>query len=368
MRASAWDEAARQFDRARQALALTGPDAARRAALLVELARAQNHAGRHAGAGDARGGDAGGGGRRPARSRGARRSSSAPSRSRRGSPTWSVITALQHALVRSDDRPLRARLWPGSASRCTGRRARSAAPGRPADAVRMARASATVTLGSALARAPGGVLPDRQTAAASSRGGAVRAPRRSGDPDLALPMIRQVGYLLELGFGVQSEMAISPVEAVAEASHDRAAGVRAARAVAPRGAAGASGRRQALPPRQDGWRALRDSTIRSSSSAQRSVCAGSRAGSARCARHEGQRGRARGDALRAAHARGCLEDGDRAAARNELGRMARGGLEAIPRDNVWLLAMAFLAETAAALDDRGGRERHRLLGRSSGAT
>ena len=72
MRASAWDEAARQFDRALQALALTGPDAARRAAPARRARPRPEPRGRHAGAGDARGGDAGGGGRRPARSRGAR--------------------------------------------------------------------------------------------------------------------------------------------------------------------------------------------------------------------------------------------------------------------------------------------------------
>jgi len=167
--------------------------------------------------------------------------------------------------------------------------------------------------------------------------------------------VRQVGYLLELGDLVAADTAIETLALVAEEAHDARAQayvpLERSRRAALEGAFDAAERLTAEAARF-GAR-LRDSTIPLQAAAQ---IIGARwtqgcIGEMRSQLKQAADGHPSMPVYRAALALACCEAGDEPAARRELRHLAADDFRGIPRDSVWVLAMAFLSETTARLED-----------------
>ena len=179
--------------------------------------------------------------------------------------------------------------------------------------------------------------------------------------ELELPArVRQVGYLLELDDLAGSDIAIETLERLAADSHDPRAQayvpLERSRRRALEGFFDEAERLTAEAGRL-GAR-LRDSTIPIQTAAQ---VVGIRWAQGRIRE---MRANLKGFAdayaampvFRAAFALASCEDGREADARRELRLLSANDFEGIPRDNVWLLAMALLSETAAHLQDAEAAE------------
>jgi hypothetical protein len=361
LRALAWDEAARLFAQALAALELGEPDPNRRAELLVELGRA--HA--HAGADEARDTL-----RTAAICAGAVDRSDLLARAALefgafalspGIVDDEVVSLLEQALAAlgPDETDLRVRLLARLAvalywSPEVDRRLQLAQ-----EAVAMARRLGDrATLAYALANRQGASSsPDRTEECVETALELFRLTDSSGgEVELELPArVRQIGYLLELGDLPGSDVALATLERLAVASHDPRAQayvpLERSRRVALEGSFDEAERLTAEAARL-GAR-LRDSTIPMQTAAQ---LMGMRWAQGRLQEMEPQLRRfADGypamPVFRAALALACCEAGRDADARREVRLLGARRFAGIPRDNVWLLAMAFLSEACAHLDD-----------------
>jgi hypothetical protein len=360
LRSLAWDEAARLFEQSLAALELDGPQPETRAELLVELGRAEVHAGDE-----------------EARETLRTAAASATELERPdllaraaldlgafalspGIVDDELVRLLEQALDALDpsDSPLRARVLA---------RLAVALYWSPEVDRRLALADEAV----AMARR----LGDRATLAytLANKQGAMSSPDRTEECveialelfsisdarwtlELELPArVRQVGYLLELDDLAGSDMAIETLERLAADSHDPRAQafvpLERSRRKALEGFFDEAERLTAEAGRL-GAR-LRDSTIPIQAAAQ---VIGTRWAQGRIREmRENLKGFANAYAampvFRAAFALASCDDGREADARRELRLLAAHDFEDLPRDNVWLLAMAFLSETAAQLRD-----------------
>jgi AAA ATPase domain len=360
LRALAWDEAARLFEQSLAALELGGSQPETRAELLVELGRAEVHSG-------------------DAEARATLRTAAA-SATEVGRPDLlaraaldfgafalspgivdeELVRLLEQALDALDpsDSALRARVLARLAvalywSPQVDRRLALAD-----EAVAMARrigdrATRAYTLANKQAAS---ASPDRTEECVEMALELFRLSDSRWDLELELPArVRQVGYLLELDDLAGSDIAIETLERLAADSHDPRAQAyvplersrrntleglfdEAERLTAEAGRLGAR---------------LRDSTIPMQTAAQ---VIGIRWAQGRLRE---MRADLKGFAdrypampvFRAAFALASYEDGRDADARRELRLLAAHDFDDIPRDIVWLLAMAFLSETAAQLED-----------------
>lgn len=360
LRALAWDEAARLFEQSLAALELGGPEPETRAELLVELGRAEVHAGDEEARETLR--------------------TAAASAEELGRPDLlaraaldfgafalspgivdeELVHLLEQALDAIDpsDSPLRARLLARLAvalywSPEVDRRLALAD-----EAVAMARRIGDrPTLAYTLANKQGAASsPDRTEECVEMALELFRLSDSRWDLELQLPArVRQVGYLLELDDLAGSDIAIETLERLAADSHDPRAQayvpLERSRRNALEGIFDEAERLTAEAGRL-GAR-LRDSTIPIQTAAQ---VVGIRWAQGRIRE---MRANLKGFAdayaampvFRAGFALASCEDGREADARRELRLLSANDFEGIPRDNVWLLAMALLSETAAQLQD-----------------
>jgi AAA ATPase domain len=356
----AWDDAARLFQEALAALELGDPDPNARSELLVELGRARAHAGADeardtlrtaAGCAEAVG--------RPDLLARAALDFGAFALSP-GIVDEELVSLLDRALsaVGPGESELRVRLlarlgvalyWSPQVERRLQ---------VTDEAVAMARRLGDqATLAYALANRQGAMSsPDRTEECLETALELFRLTDSSAGLELELSArVRQIGYLLELDDLAGSDAALATLERLAAASHDPRAQayvpLEQSRRVALEGAfdeaerlSGEAGRLGAT---------LRDSTIPMQTAAQ---VMGMRWAQARLREMQPELKRfADGypamPVFRAAHALACYEGGRVADARRELRLLAPRRFAAVPRDNVWLLAMAFLSETCERLED-----------------
>ena len=356
--AFAWDEAARLFQQALDALELGSAEPGERAELLVELGRAQGHAGAGEARETLRAVAAAAPGRPELLARAALEFGAfalSP-----GVVDQELVRMLNAALAAlgEDDTALRVRLlarlgvalyWSGDAERRTA---------VAEEAVTMARRlDEPTTLAYALANWQAAASsPDRTEECLKVAEQLFDLAAQTGDVEVALSAhVRQIGYLLELGDLVAADTAIETLANVAEEAHDARAQayvpLERSRRAALEGAFD-DAERLTTEAARFGAR-LRDSTIPLQAAAQ---IIGIRWTQGRIAEMRSQLKQA-ADGLpampvyRAALALACCEAGDEPAARRELRHLAVGDFGGIPRDNVWVLAMAFVSETTARLED-----------------
>ena len=371
--AFAWDEAVRLFEQALAALELGEPDAGRRTELLVRLGHAQAHAG----AAEARdtlrsGAEAAAAAGRPDLIALAALDFGSFALSP-GILDEELVALLERALdaLGPGDDPLRVRVlarlavalyWSDDVER------RLAVAD---EAVAMARRLGDrATLAYALLNHQGATSsPDRTEECVRTAAELFRLAEASGDPELQLPArVRQIGYLLELDDLPGSDVALETLERLARESQDPRAQayvpLERSRRLALEGRFEEAERLTAEAARL-GAR-LRDSTIPMQAAAQ---TIGMRWMQGRMSEVYDQLKRfADGypamPVYRAALALACCESGRDADARRELRVLAADGFAGIPRDSIWLLCVAFLAETcrdlgeaepAAALYDEAAR-------------
>ena len=182
-----------------------------------------------------------------------------------------------------------------------------------------------------------------------------------GELELELPArVRQIGYLLELDDLAGSDVALETLERLAADSHDPRAQayvpLERSRRMALEGSFAEAEQLTAEAGRLAAD--LRDSTIPMQTAAQ---VVGMRWAQGRMGEmHQQLKRFAEGypamPVFRAALALACCETGRDADARRELRLLAERDFEGVPRDNVWLLAMALLSETCARLEDASAAE------------
>jgi hypothetical protein len=365
LRALAWDEAARLFDQALTALDLGDPDPTHRAELLVELGRAQVHAG-SAEARDTL--------------RTAARCASAVERPdllaraaldfgafalSPGVVDEELVGLLEAALAALDpsDSALRVRLlarlgvalyWSPDAERRLSLTEEAVAIAR--------RLGDRATLAYALANRQGAMSsPDRTEECVQIAHELYGLCDSRGELELELPArVRQIGYLLELDDLAGSDVALETLERLAADSHDPRAQAYVPLERSRRMALEGSFAEAEQLTAEAGKLAadLRDSTIPMQTAAQ---VVGMRWAQGRMGEmHQQLKRFAEGypamPVFRAALALACCETGRDADARRELRLLAERDFEGVPRDNVWLLAMAFLSETCARLEDASAAE------------
>lgn len=360
LRALAWDEAARLFEQALAALDLGDPDPNRRAELLVELGRAQVHAG-FAEARDTL--------------RTAARSAAAVGRPdllaraaldfgafalSPGVVDEELVSLLEEALAALDpsDSTLRVRLLArlGVALYWSPEVERRLALTEEAVAIAR-RLGDRATLAYALANRQGATSsPDRTEECVQIAHELYRLCDSRGELELELPArVRHIGYLLELDDLAGSDVALDTLERLAADSHDPRAQayvpLERSRRIALEGSFAEA---EALTAEAGRLGAnLRDSTIPMQTAAQ---IIGMRWIQGRMGEmHQQLKRFADGypalPAYRAALALACCELGRDADARREFRLLAKGDFTGLPRDNVWLLSMALLSETCAHLED-----------------
>jgi hypothetical protein len=177
-----------------------------------------------------------------------------------------------------------------------------------------------------------------------------------GELELELPArVRHIGYLLELDDLAGADVALETLERLAADSHDPRAQayvpLERSRRIALEGSFAEAEELTAEAARLGAD--LRDSTIPMQTAAQ---IVGMRWAQGRIGEmHQQLKRFADGypamPVFRAALSLACCETGRDADARRELRLLADRDFEGLPRDNVWLLSMAFLSETCAHLED-----------------
>jgi hypothetical protein len=359
-RGLAWDEAARLFRQALAALELDQPDPSRRAELLVELGRAEVHTG--------------------ARSARETLGTAAAAAEEVGRPDLlaraaldfgafalspgivdeELVRLLERALagLEDSDSPLRVRLLArlGVALYWSEDEARRLTAAE--QAVAMARRlDDRPALAYALAnRQAATSSPDRTEECVETALELFRLCESSADLELELPVrVRQIGYLLELDDLAGADVALETLTRLAAESRDPRAQayvpLQRSRRLAMEGAL-----EEAEYMTGEAARLatdLSDSTIPLQTAAQVIAIRWSQ-GRLREKHSELKRFADSYPAMpvyRAALALSFSEDGCDADARRELRLLAARDFERIPRDNVWLLAMAFLSETCARLGE-----------------
>jgi hypothetical protein len=363
LRALAWDEGARLFEQALAALDLGDPDPNRRAELLVELGRAQVHAGFPEARDTLRtaSGCAAAVGRSDLLARAALDFGAfalSP-----GVVDEELVSLLDGALAALDpgDSALRVRLmarlgvalyWSPEAERRLS---------ITEDAVAMARRLGDrATLAYALANRQGVMSSPDHTEECVQIAHELYGLRDSrGELELELPArVRHIGYLLELDDLAGSDVALETLERLAADSHDPRAQayvpLERSRRIALEGSFAEAEQLTAEAGRLGAN--LRDSTIPMQAAAQ---IVGMRWAQGRIGEmHQELKRFADGypamPVFRTALALASCEIGRDAEARREFRLLAVDDFAGLPRDNVWLLSMAFLSETCAHLEDAGG--------------
>ena len=359
-RGLAWEEAARLFRQALTALELEGPDPGRRAELLVELGRAEVHA--------------------AAPSARETVKTAAAAAAAVGRPDLLARAALDFgafalspgivdeelvglldgalaALDASDSAPrirLLARLAVALYWSPEDERRLAAAE----EAVAMARRLGDrVTLAYALANRQGATSsPDRTEESVETARELFGLCESSGDLELELPArVRQIGYLLELDDLAGADVALETLVRLASDSQDPRAQAYVPLERSRRAAMEGFFEEAERLTAEAAWLGarLRDSTIPLQAGAQLIGLRWTQ-GRIREMQAELKRfadGYAAMPVFRAALAAAYSEAGCEADARRELRLLAANDFAGIPRDNVWLLAMALLSETCASLAD-----------------
>jgi len=366
-RGLAWEEATRLFRQALAALELEGPDPARRAELLVELGRAEVHAAAPSARETVKtaAAAAAAAGRSDLLARAALDFGSfalSP-----GIVDEELVRLLDEALATLDasDSSLRvrvlARLGVALYWSPEDERRLSVAD----EALAMARRLGDrATLAYALANRQGATSsPDRTEESVQTAFELFRLCDSSGELELELPArVRQIGYLLELDDLAGADVALETLVRLASDSQDPRAQayvpLERSRRAAIEGFFEEAERLTAEAARLGAQ--LRDSTIPLQTGAQ---LIGMRWTQGRIQEMHTELkrfadGYAAMPVFRAALAAAYCEAGCCADARRELRLLSSGDFEGIPRDNVWLLAMALLSETCASL---GEGDRARLL-------
>jgi AAA ATPase domain len=360
LRALAWDEAARLFEQALASLDLCDPDPDHRAELLVELGRAQAHAGLD-----------------QARDtlRTAARSAAAVERPdllaraaldfgafalSPGVVDEELVSLLEEALAALDpsDSSLRVRLlarlgvalyWSPQVERRLALTEEAVATAR--------RLGDRATLAYALANRQGAISsPERTEECVQIAHELYRLCDSRGELELVLPArVRHIGYLLELDDLAGSDVALETLERLAADSHDPRAQayvpLERSRRLALEGSFAEA---EALTA--EGGRlgmTLRDSTIPMQAEAQfvGMRWAQGRMGEMHKALKQSADRLPAMPVFRAALALASCEIGRDADARRELRLLAKDDFAGLPRDNVWLLCLALLSETCAHLED-----------------
>ena len=357
----AYEQAADLYALALEALAQMAPDLPRRADLLLGLGAAQSHAGRPAARASYEGAVA------AARAIGAddvlarAALGFAPFALTPGYVDEAHVAVLVDALERigEGDDPMRVRLlgslavalyWSDSAER----RAELAS-----EALQMARrlgddATLAIALGSAQLATCG---PDATEQGLAWLRELFELTERAGETVMSLAArSRHVDLLLELDDLAGADIAIETLERVARKARDRRAAafvpLHRARRAALDGRLEES--RRLLDELSDTAAALSASTIPITVASQGVVLTLVRDG----AREIGEIARAYADASpampcwRACVAAALADDGRGEEARLELDRLIADDFAALPRDNLWLAAMALVCETVLALDLR----------------
>jgi tetratricopeptide (TPR) repeat protein len=360
LRALAWDEAARLFEQALAVLDLCDPDPNHRAELLVELGRAQAHAGFD-----------------EARDtlRTAARSAAAVERPdllaraaldfgafalSPGVVDEELVSLLEEALAALDpsDSSLRVRLlarlgvalyWSPEVERRLALTEEAVATAR--------RLGDGATLAYALANRQAAISsPERTEECVQIAHDLYRLCDSRGELELVLPArVRDIGYRLELDDLAGSDVALETLERLAADSHDPRAQayvpLERSRRLALEGLFAEAETLTAEAGRLG--MTLRESTIPMQAEAQ---IVGMRWAQGRMGemhkalKHSADRLPAM-PVFRAALAYACCEIGRDADARRELRLLAKGDFADLPRDNVWLLCLALLSETCAHLED-----------------
>jgi AAA ATPase domain len=358
--ALAWDDAARLFQQALAALELGDPDPDRRAELLVELGRAQAHAGAdeardtlRAAAVCAAAVD------RPDLLARAALDFGAFALSP-GIVDEEVVGLLDQALsaLGPEEAELRIRVlarlgvalyWSPEVDRRLQVADEAVASAR--------RLGDRATLAYALANRQGAMSsPDRTEECVATALELFQLTEAGAELELELPArVRQIGYLLELDDLAGSDAALATLERLAAACHDPRAQayvpLEQSRRVALEGRFEEAERLTAEAGRLGAN--LRDSTIPLQTAGQ---VMGMRWAQGRLQEMRPQLkqfadGYTAMPVFRAAHALACCEGGREADARRELRLLASRRFAGIPRDSVWLLSMAFLSETCEHLAD-----------------
>jgi hypothetical protein len=355
----AWEEAVRLFRQGLTALELDEPDPARRAELLVELGRAEVHAGAQSARETLK------------TAAGAAAVVERPDLLARAALDFGafalspgivdeeLVRLLDEALAAldPDDSPLRVRLLArlGVALYWSPEVERRLAVAD--EAVAMARRlDDRSTLAYALANRQGATSsPERTEECVQTALELFRLCDASGDLELELPArVRQIGYLLELDDLAGADVALETLARLCADSHDPRAQayvpLERSRRLALEGSFAEAEQLTAEAARL-GTR-LSDSTIPLQTGAQ---LIGMRWAQGRIQEMHPQLkrfadGYAAMPVFRAALAVSYCEAGCDADARRELRLLASHDFEDIPRDSVWLLAMAFLSETCAYLE------------------
>jgi tetratricopeptide (TPR) repeat protein len=358
--ALAWDEAARLFQEALEALDLGDPDPNLRAELLVELGRGEVHAGSE-------------GARETLRTAAACATAvERPDLLARAALDFGafalspgivdeeLVSLLDEALaaLESSDSPLRVRLLArlGVALYWSPQVERRLAV--TDEAVAMARRLGDrATLAYALANQQGASSsPDRTEHCIQIAHELFRLSDSRRELEFELPArVRQIGYLLELDDLAGADVALATLERLAADSHDPRAQayvpLERSRRIALEGSFDEA---EALTSEAGRLGAqLHDSTIPMQTAAQ---IIGMRWAQGRMGEMYQQLKRfADGypamPVFRAAVSLACCETGRDAEARRHFRLLADRDFASIPRDSVWLLAMAFLSETCAHLEE-----------------
>jgi hypothetical protein len=360
LRALAWDEAARLFEQALAALDLCDPDPNHRAELLVELGRAQAHAG-FAEARDTL--------RTAARSAAAVERADLLARAALdfgafalspGVVDEELVSLLEEALTALDpsDSSLRVRLlarlgvalyWSPEVERRLALTEEAVATAR--------RLGDGATLAYALANRQGAISsPERTEECVQIADELYRLCDSRGELELVLPArVRHIGYLLELDDLAGSDVALETLERLAADSHDPRAQayvpLERSRRLALEGSFAEAEALTAEAGRLG--MNLRDSTIPMQAEAQiiGMRWAQGRMGEMHMPLKRYADGYPAMPVFRAALAFASCGIGRDADARRELRLLAKGDFAGLPRDNVWLLSLALLSETCAHLED-----------------
>jgi len=360
LRLLAWAEAARLFQQALDALELGDPDPPRRAELLVELGRAQVHAGA------------------PGARETLRAAAAAASAVERpdllaeaaldfgafalspGIVDDEEVRGLEQALLALDpsDTALRVRLLArlGVALYWSANEERRLAVSAEAVAVARRLDDKRTLIYALVSRQGASSSPDRTEECVAIGEELFALAASLGERELVLPArIRHVGYLLELDDLVGSDLALATLEQIASDCHDPRAEayvpLERSRRMALEGRFEAADQLTADAARV-GAR-LQDSTIPLQAAAQ---ITGMRWIQGRMSEMETELkhfadSRPAMPVYRAALALAACEAGHEPAARRELARLGADDFAKLPRDSVWLVSMALLAEVCWQLRD-----------------